>query len=218
MDPPARRLMDSRAAQLAAPLPDSYSAETFEDLLRELGVDPSIHTIVRSAGRWMDPAAAAARVPVRFHRMLQRLGIDPNSDARSIRDMLQEFYRVVYHGEVYWAGRVIRPRPSSMPTPVLGRRRRAADGDAPMQPPSKYARVHAVSRDVLLGLALTKACDARQEECAVCLSDFEEKDRLRTMPCNHSFHENCLFRWLRDSCLCPLCRYALPKQQQVQSC
>uniref|UniRef100_A0A0E0F998 RING-type domain-containing protein n=1 Tax=Oryza meridionalis TaxID=40149 RepID=A0A0E0F998_9ORYZ len=215
MDPPARRLMDSRAAaQLEAPLPDPYAAETFEDLLRELGVDPSIHTIVRSAGRWMDPAAAAARVPVRFHRTLQRLGIDPNSYARSIRDMLQEFYRVVYQGEVYWAGRVIRPRPSPMPTPVLGRRRRAADGDAPMQPPSKYARVHAVSRDVHLGLALTKACDAKQEECAACLRDFEEEDTLRTMPCSHSFHEICLFRWLSESCLCPLCRYALPKQQQ----
>ncbi|EAY82190.1 hypothetical protein OsI_37391 [Oryza sativa Indica Group] len=123
MDPPARRLMDSRAAaQLAAPLSDPYAAETFEDLLRELGVDPSIHTVVRSAGRWMDPAAAAARVPMRFHRTLQRLGIDPNSDARSIRDMLQEFRRGVYQGEVYWAGRVIRPRPS----PMLGRRRRAA--------------------------------------------------------------------------------------------
>uniref|UniRef100_A0A0D3HR52 RING-type domain-containing protein n=1 Tax=Oryza barthii TaxID=65489 RepID=A0A0D3HR52_9ORYZ len=195
MDPPARRLMDSRAAaQLAAPLSDPYAAETFEDLLRELGVDPSIHTVVRSAGRWMDPAAAAARVPMRFHRTLQRLGIDPNSDARSIRDMLQEFRRGVHQGEVYWAGR-----------------------DDVAAPPTGMPRCK-MSRDVLLGLALTKACDARQEECAVCLRDFEEKDMLRTMPCNHSFHEICLFRWLSESCLCPLCRYALPKQQQVQSC
>uniref|UniRef100_A0A0E0MJD2 RING-type domain-containing protein n=1 Tax=Oryza punctata TaxID=4537 RepID=A0A0E0MJD2_ORYPU len=165
----------------------------------------------------MDPAAAAARVPVRFRNTLQRLGIDPNSDARSIRDKLQEFRRVVYQDQVFWAGRVVRPHPSpevSRPTPMLGRRRRAADDEGPMRPPCKYARVPAVSLDVFLGLALTKACDARQEECAVCLRDFEEKDMLRTMPCSHSFHQICLFRCLKGSCLCPLCRYALPKQQQ----
>ncbi|KAF8707113.1 hypothetical protein HU200_030348 [Digitaria exilis] len=48
-------------------------------------------------------------------------------------------------------------------------------------------------------------------ECALCLLDFVEEDRLRAMPCSHTFHQDCIFRWLH---VCPLCRHQLPTQQQ----
>jgi len=41
--------------------------------------------------------------------------------------------------------------------------------------------------------------------CAVCLSDYEEADLLRRLPCGHYFHRRCADQWLRRSKRCPLC-------------
>ncbi|KAF8396766.1 hypothetical protein HHK36_018398 [Tetracentron sinense] len=43
--------------------------------------------------------------------------------------------------------------------------------------------------------------------CAVCLSEFEEGEELRTLPdCMHSFHVSCIDMWLYSHTNCPLCR------------
>ncbi|XP_021849923.2 RING-H2 finger protein ATL2-like [Spinacia oleracea] len=44
-------------------------------------------------------------------------------------------------------------------------------------------------------------------ECAVCLSEFEEKEKGRLLPkCNHSFHVECIDMWFHSHSTCPLCR------------
>ncbi|TKY49762.1 RING-H2 finger protein ATL51 [Spatholobus suberectus] len=44
-------------------------------------------------------------------------------------------------------------------------------------------------------------------ECSVCLSEFEENERLRLLPrCNHAFHLPCIDAWLKSHATCPLCR------------
>jgi len=50
--------------------------------------------------------------------------------------------------------------------------------------------------------------------CVICLEQFVEGDRLRVLPCNHSFHAGCIDRWLSGShshleCFtsgCPTCK------------
>ncbi|XP_076961059.1 uncharacterized protein LOC143637592 [Bidens hawaiensis] len=43
--------------------------------------------------------------------------------------------------------------------------------------------------------------------CAVCLSEFEDGEELRTMPeCMHSFHAPCIDMWLYSHRSCPICR------------
>jgi len=42
--------------------------------------------------------------------------------------------------------------------------------------------------------------------CAICLSDFEDGDKLRVMPCSHRFHKSCVDEWLRVNASCPSCR------------
>ncbi|XP_042012788.1 RING-H2 finger protein ATL52-like [Salvia splendens] len=47
-------------------------------------------------------------------------------------------------------------------------------------------------------------------ECAVCLSEFEEEERLRLLPkCGHAFHVPCIDAWLKSHSNCPLCRAAV---------
>ena len=42
--------------------------------------------------------------------------------------------------------------------------------------------------------------------CTVCLEDEEDRTEAITLPCNHSFHVNCITSWLRTNNICPLCR------------
>lgn len=51
-----------------------------------------------------------------------------------------------------------------------------------------------------------------QDQCSVCLMDFEHGDSLRTLECAHRFHMACVDQWLAQSGQCPVCK------KQVGSC
>ncbi|XP_072967268.1 RING-H2 finger protein ATL57-like [Typha angustifolia] len=43
--------------------------------------------------------------------------------------------------------------------------------------------------------------------CVVCLSEFEEKERVKVIPrCGHVFHPQCIDAWLLAKGSCPVCR------------
>lgn len=47
-------------------------------------------------------------------------------------------------------------------------------------------------------------------DCAVCLCEFSDDDKLRLLPiCGHAFHLSCIDTWLLSNSTCPLCRGAL---------
>lgn len=47
-------------------------------------------------------------------------------------------------------------------------------------------------------------------DCAVCLNEFGNDDRLRLLPkCKHAFHLYCIDKWLLSHSTCPLCRRSL---------
>lgn len=47
-------------------------------------------------------------------------------------------------------------------------------------------------------------------ECAVCLSEFQEQEKLRVIPnCGHLFHIDCIDVWLQNNANCPLCRTSI---------
>ncbi|KAJ9140350.1 hypothetical protein P3X46_031009 [Hevea brasiliensis] len=47
-------------------------------------------------------------------------------------------------------------------------------------------------------------------DCAVCLCEFSDKDKLRLLPmCRHAFHIDCIDTWLLSNSTCPLCRGTL---------
>ncbi|KAM1751390.1 hypothetical protein ACFX11_009513 [Malus domestica] len=49
------------------------------------------------------------------------------------------------------------------------------------------------------------------EVCSICLEEFVVGlEDLRSMPCTHVFHENCIWRWFERSHLnCPICRFEI---------
>ncbi|KAM1923965.1 hypothetical protein ACFX15_021803 [Malus domestica] len=47
-------------------------------------------------------------------------------------------------------------------------------------------------------------------ECAVCLNEFQEDEKLRIIPnCSHVFHIDCIDVWLQGNANCPLCRTSI---------
>ncbi|KAK9065145.1 hypothetical protein SSX86_016528 [Deinandra increscens subsp. villosa] len=47
-------------------------------------------------------------------------------------------------------------------------------------------------------------------ECAVCLGEFEDDEKLRIIPkCAHVFHIDCIDVWLQNNPNCPLCRNSI---------
>lgn len=45
------------------------------------------------------------------------------------------------------------------------------------------------------------------DKCTICLSEFEEKDHVRLLKCNHFFHQVCIDPYLKNyNNKCPMCR------------
>lgn len=63
--------------------------------------------------------------------------------------------------------------------------------------------------------SLKKKFEAGQDTCGscnICLTDFEDGENLRTLPCFHSFHCECIDNWLSRSPICPVCRTVINEQ------
>lgn len=50
--------------------------------------------------------------------------------------------------------------------------------------------------------------------CAVCLEDFEPKEKVMLTPCNHMFHEDCIVPWVKSNAQCPVCRFSLGENKR----
>lgn len=47
------------------------------------------------------------------------------------------------------------------------------------------------------------------EQCAICVSEYQSDEIITTLPCNHEFHKNCVDPWLLEKGLCPICRFEI---------
>lgn len=43
-------------------------------------------------------------------------------------------------------------------------------------------------------------------QCPICLDDVDIGKEKYTLQCQHEFHPECIFKWLRDNKRCPVCR------------
>lgn len=47
------------------------------------------------------------------------------------------------------------------------------------------------------------------QACSVCLEDYSAGSSVKTLPCLHCFHADCIDRWLRLNTSCPVCKHSL---------
>ncbi|CAN6461447.1 unnamed protein product [Victoria cruziana] len=76
---------------------------------------------------------------------------------------------------------------------------------------STFGSVPAPKEDVeRLPLRLYTRSGVKKEEasqCHICLVEYEEGEWMRTLPCQHEFHQSCVDKWLKEiHRVCPLCR------------
>ncbi|XP_010423412.1 PREDICTED: RING-H2 finger protein ATL39-like [Camelina sativa] len=72
------------------------------------------------------------------------------------------------------------------------------------QPPMYPRQIDAMIKEIVVDVELC---------CPICLEDLKKVDAdddgkvvVCLSKCNHSFHMNCIFSWLRQSQDCPICR------------
>ncbi|KAE8793020.1 E3 ubiquitin-protein ligase RING1-like [Hordeum vulgare] len=82
------------------------------------------------------------------------------------------------------------------------------DVDLPTYRGDSFGAVPA-SEEAIAQLEEAAVEETREAECAVCMESFEAGDKIRKMACSHGYHETCIFRWLRTSRACPLCRFPI---------
>eukprot|EP00730_Choanoeca_flexa_P008785 TRINITY_DN12535_c1_g2_i11.p3 TRINITY_DN12535_c1_g2~~TRINITY_DN12535_c1_g2_i11.p3 ORF type:complete len:104 (+),score=24.95 TRINITY_DN12535_c1_g2_i11:963-1274(+) len=42
--------------------------------------------------------------------------------------------------------------------------------------------------------------------CIICLGQFEVDEEIRTLPCKHEYHKDCIDPWIHTNGTCPLCK------------
>ncbi|XP_059662849.1 probable E3 ubiquitin-protein ligase XERICO isoform X2 [Cornus florida] len=56
----------------------------------------------------------------------------------------------------------------------------------------------------------------KQEECSVCLTEFEPETEIHQLPCGHIFHKLCLEKWLKYwKVTCPNCRTLVVGEEDI---
>lgn len=45
-----------------------------------------------------------------------------------------------------------------------------------------------------------------EQECLICMSEYEKNDQLKMLPCFHQFHAQCIDQWIKGNASCPVCR------------
>uniref|UniRef100_A0A5B7AMB1 Putative E3 ubiquitin-protein ligase XERICO isoform X1 n=1 Tax=Davidia involucrata TaxID=16924 RepID=A0A5B7AMB1_DAVIN len=64
------------------------------------------------------------------------------------------------------------------------------------------------------------SCKQPEQECSVCLTEFEPDAEINHLSCGHVFHKICLEKWLKYwNVTCPLCRTRMvPQEEEEDTC
>ena len=80
----------------------------------------------------------------------------------------------------------------------------------PPSSPMSFTQISGDNIPIAIDLNLISPILEFSDNCAICIDDFEEGDRLRKLPCKHQFHASCIDTWITEkNASCPLCKLPL---------
>ena len=53
--------------------------------------------------------------------------------------------------------------------------------------------------------------------CQVCQCEYEEGEEMKTLPCKHHFHPECIDQWLKDHPTCCICKRSVLDASEEKS-
>ena len=59
---------------------------------------------------------------------------------------------------------------------------------------------------------LKKYSALKEDKCPRCLQKYKSADIIKEFPCKHIFHKNCIFKWLKQSNVCPICKHDISEE------
>ena len=54
---------------------------------------------------------------------------------------------------------------------------------------------------------IKKYSSIKEKKCSICLNKYKSPDIIKEFPCKHIFHKTCILKWLKNSDICPICKY-----------
>eukprot|EP00741_Cyanophora_paradoxa_P025334 tig00000367_g24453.t1 len=90
----------------------------------------------------------------------------------------------------------------------------AAQGRQPQEMQEEAAARHerAARQRILRTLPTRMFVEGSMKEdasCAICLGDYAAGEKIRTLPCLHVYHQECVDMWLLKKGLCPSCNWSI---------
>jgi hypothetical protein len=84
------------------------------------------------------------------------------------------------------------------------------DGDGGLQPKAIFKNIASLKVD--------KNLLEDQDQCGICLLDFEEHDEVTPLPCDvrHVFHAQCVETWMNTKNTCPYCSKVIEEKQVIE--
>lgn len=64
------------------------------------------------------------------------------------------------------------------------------------------------------GSGVNPTGNGEAERCPICLSDFENGEDVKDLPCQHTFHSECADEWLRRNRTCPICKRSIRQSER----
>mmetsp|Transcript_64379 Transcript_64379/g.73908 ORF Transcript_64379/g.73908 Transcript_64379/m.73908 type:complete len:233 (+) Transcript_64379:124-822(+) len=85
--------------------------------------------------------------------------------------------------------------------------------------PNTYGAAPAKEQDInsLQQIRVTDEMLADKESCAVCQDEYEKDTTILKLPCNHTFHQDCVKPWLKMHNSCPTCRAPIDGSENTSS-
>lgn len=87
----------------------------------------------------------------------------------------------------------------------------AAGNPGSRVPSASQAQINQLpTRTVVVKPLPDEAASGRDDDeritCMICLAEKEVGETVRTLPCMHDFHVDCIDQWLKTNCTCPICK------------